>query len=106
MTGKNVNIILVHKGNSKQIINNYRPVSLLPICSKISEKLAFGSIYEFIDKNNFFNSNQSRFRPNNSCIYQLIATTRNIFSAFDANFSLEVRGIFLDLSKAFVLSLV
>ena len=36
--------------NSKQIVNNYRPVSLLSICSKIFEKLIFDSIYDFIDK--------------------------------------------------------
>ena len=32
---KKGNIIPVHKKNSKQIVDNYRPVSLLPICSKI-----------------------------------------------------------------------
>ena len=31
----------------------------------------------------------------------LIAVTHNIFSAFDANSSLEICGVFLDLSKAF-----
>ena len=36
---KKGNIIPVHKKNSKQILDNYRPVSLLPICSKIFEKL-------------------------------------------------------------------
>ena len=65
------------------------------------EKLICDSIYEFIDKNNFFISNQSGFRPNDSCMRQLIAITHNIFGAFDANPSLEVRSVFLDLSKAF-----
>ena len=41
------------------------------------------------------------FRPRDSCIHQLIAITHNIFTAFDANSSLEVRGIFLDLYKVF-----
>ena len=44
---------------------------------------------------------QSGFRPNDSCINQLISITHNIYRAFDANPSLEVRGVFLDLSKAF-----
>ena len=87
--------------NSKQIVDNYRPVSLLPICSIIFEKLIFDSIYEFLNKNNLFNNIQSGFRPDDSCIHQLIAITHNIFSAFDANPSLEVLGVFLDLSKAF-----
>ena len=76
-------------------------MSLLPICSKIFEKLISDSIYEFLNKNNLFNNNQPGFRPNDSCIHQLIAITYSIFSAFDTNPSLEVRGVFLDLSKAF-----
>ena len=45
---------------------------------------------------------QSGFRPNDSCINQLISITLNIYCAFDDNNpSLEVRGVFLDLSKAF-----
>ena len=52
-------------------------------------------------QNNLLNSFQSGYRPNDSCINQLISITHNICHAFDANPSLEVRGIFLDLSKAF-----
>ena len=66
---KKGSIIPVHNKDSKQILNNYRPVSLLPIYTKSFEKLIFDSIYEFIDKNNLFKSNQSEFRRNDSCIY-------------------------------------
>ena len=83
--------------NSEQLVNNYRPMSLLPICSKIFEKLMFDSIFSY----KLSNSCQSGFRPNGSCINQLISITHNIYRAFDANPSLEVRGVFLDLSKAF-----
>ena len=34
---KKGNIVPVHKKNDKQCLNNYRPISLLPICSKIFE---------------------------------------------------------------------
>ena len=50
---------------------------------------------------NLLNNCQSGFRPNDSCINQLVSITHNIYRAFDANPSLEVRGVFLDLSKAF-----
>ena len=53
------------------------------------------------DQNCLLKASQSGFRPGDSCIHQLIAITHNIFTAFDANPSLEVCGIFLDLSKAF-----
>ena len=84
--------------NSKHLVNNYRPVSLLPI---IFEKLIFDSVYSFMIHNKLLNSCQSGFRPNDSCINQLISITHNIYRAFDANPSLEVRGVFLVLSKAF-----
>ena len=74
---------------------------LLPICSKIFEKLIFDSIFSFLTHNKLLNNCQSGFRPNDSCINQLISITHNIYRAFDANPSLEVRSVFLDLSKAF-----
>ena len=74
--------------NSKQLVDNYRPVSLLPICSKILEKLLFDSIYEFLDKNSLLNSSQSEFRPHYSSIHQFIAITHVVNTAFDANPSL------------------
>ena len=44
---------------------------------------------------------QSGFRPSDSCVNQLIAITHEIFEAFDCHPSLEVRSVFLDISKAF-----
>ena len=98
---KKDNIISVHKKNFKEIVDNYGLVSILPMCSKIFKKLVFDSIFEFLNKNNFSNNNKWGFRPNDSCIHQLIVITHSIFSAFDVNPSLEVHDIFLDLSKAF-----
>ena len=82
------------------MITNYRPVSLLPICRKVFEKIIFNSLFIYLN-NNFLNSNQSGFRPGDSCVNQLISVTHDIYKAFDANPSLEVRGVFLDFSKAF-----
>ena len=46
-------------------------------------------------------STQSGFKPKVSCDDQLISITHSIISAFDTDPLLEVRGVFLDLSKAF-----
>ena len=54
-----------------------------------------------LNNNNLLNSNQSGFRPGDSCVHQLVSITHDIYKTFDANPSLEVRGVFLDLSKAF-----
>ena len=98
---KRSNIIPVHKKNDKQLVNNYRPISLLPIFGKIFEKIIFKKIYNLVLEENLLNSNQSGFRPSDLCINQLLAITREIFEAFDCNPSLEIRSVFLDISKAF-----
>ena len=98
---KRSNIIPVHKKGNKQIVDNYRPVSLFPIFGKILEKLLFNSIMDFLEENNLLNSNQSGFRSNDSCESQLLSIVHDIYSSFDCYPSLEVRGIFLDISKAF-----
>ena len=36
---KKANVVPVHQRNSKQLIENYRPISLLPVCGKILERL-------------------------------------------------------------------
>ena len=97
------NVVPVHKKVDKQLIliKNYRLVSLLPICGKLMKKLMFNSIFNFIDTRNMLSVHQSGFRPGDSCVHQLISIVHEIYSAFDANPSLEVRGVFLDISKAF-----
>ena len=47
------------------------------------------------------NPNQSSFCPSGSCINQLLAITHETFEAFDCTPPLEVRSVFLDISKAF-----
>ena len=59
------------------------------------------SIVLLVSWYSLLNSCQSGFRPNVSCINELISITHNIYPAFDANASLDVRRVFLNLSKAF-----
>ena len=80
---------------------HYRPISLLPCFGKIFEKIIFNTIYHFLLEENLLNPNQSGFRLADSCIKQLLAITHEIFEVFDYNPSLEVRSVFLDISKAF-----
>ena len=91
----------MHNKNDKQLVKNYRPISLLLIFGKISEKIIFNKIYHFLLEERLLNPNQSGFRQSDSCINQLLAITHEIFEAFDCNPTLEVRSVFLDISKAF-----
>ena len=82
-------------------INNYRPIFLLPIFGKIFEKIIFNRIYNFLLVEELLNPNQSGFRPSDSCVNQLLAITHEKFEAFDCDPPLEVRFVFLDISKVF-----
>ena len=96
---KKANVVPVHKKGDKQCLKNYRPVSLLPVCGKIFERLIFNEMFRFLIENNLISSNQSGFNPGDSCINQLLSITHEIYKPFDDGF--EVRGVFLDISKAF-----
>ena len=96
---KKVNIVPVHKKGDKQSLKNYRPVSLLPICDKILERLIFNEMFRFLIEDNLILSNQSDFKPGDSCINQLLSITHEIYKSFDDG--IEVRGVFLDILKAF-----
>ena len=98
---KKANIIPIHKKGDKMDIKNYRPISLLPICGKLFEKVIYNSLYKYYEFNKILNDNQSGSRSGDSCINQLINITHDVFQSFDSNPSLEVRGVFLDISKAF-----
>ena len=63
--------------------------------------MMFNRVYKFLLEERLLNPNQSGFRPSDSCINQLLAITHEIFEAFDCNPPLEVRSVFLDISKAF-----
>ena len=68
---------------------------------KYSKKNIFNRIYYFLLEEDLLNPNQSGFHPSDSCINQLLAITHEIFEAFDCNRPLEVRSVFLYISKAF-----
>ena len=45
---KKFNVVPVHKKGDKQVVENFRAVSLLPIFGKILERLVFNSLFEFL----------------------------------------------------------
>ena len=89
----------IHKKEDKQILKNYRPVSLLLICAKIFERIIYSRIFEYFIENNLITENQSAFKPRDSCINQLLSIKHDIYESLDDGF--EVKGVFLDISKVF-----
>ena len=74
---------------------NFNNVNILKIIKSLNV------LFKFLDDNNLLSSNQSGFRPSDSCEYQLLSIVHDIYASFDCCPSLEVRGVFLDISKAF-----
>ena len=98
---KRGNVVPIHKKGDKDAIKNYRPVSLLPIFSKLFERCIYDTLYIYFEENTLFSSCQSGFRKGDSCMSQFLSIAHDIFKGFEANPTLDTRGIFLDISKAF-----
>ena len=96
---KLANVTPIFKKGDKQLIGNYRPISLLPLCGKIFEKIIFNNLYKHLTTHHLITKNQSGFRPGDSTTNQLIYLVDEIHQAFDSKKSLEVRAVFLDISK-------
>ena len=98
---KKANVVQVHKKEDKNLSKNYRPITLLPIFSKIFERVIYNSIFNHFQSNKLFTSSQSGFPPGYSRIAQLLSIIHEIQTAFDNNPTADVRSVFLDISKAF-----
>ena len=98
---KKSNVVTIHKKESKNLIKNYRLFSLFPIFSKILERLIFNSMFNFFRQNNLFTKCQSGFIPGDSCVAQLLSITHEIYQSYDCNPTEDVKGLLLNISKAF-----
>ena len=96
---KKANIVPVHKKNDKDLLKSYRSFSLLPIFGKYFERIIYNNIFEYLTTNKLIPDNQSDFKLGDSCVNQLLSITHEIYRSLHNG--LEVRGVFLDISKAF-----
>ena len=76
-------------------------IDLLLIFRKIFERILFNSLFNYIQENNLLCEHQPEFRPNDSYVYKLFLTVHDIYASFDCSSPFDVRGIFLNMSKAF-----
>ena len=98
---KEANVTPVHKKKDKQTVSNYRPISLLPIFAKVFERIIYKNLYNFLTTNKLITKNQSGFTPGDSGTNQLLSLIHDVHVAFDDSSCLEVRSVYLDMSKAF-----
>jgi hypothetical protein len=93
------NVVPLHKKGKRDEADNYRPVSLTCIISKVLEHIIFSSIARHLENYQMLSPAQHGFRPGYSCETQLIAAFNDWAKTIDANSSTDV--VILDFSKAF-----
>ena len=92
-------VLPLFKSGDKCDIANYRPISLLPVISKIFEKLIHKRLVSFLDKHEVIYRKQFGFRKQHSTQHALHSAVTQVLHGLNSNES--VFGVYLDFSKAF-----
>ena len=89
----------IYKKGDKDELSNYRPISILPVLSKVLERLVCTRLTEHLENNEIITDSQHGFRRNRSTTSAVLTLTDHILQSFDnKQYTL---GIFLDFTKAF-----
>ena len=83
MTVKIARVSPAYKENNKSDPNNYRPISVLPIISKIVEKIVFSQLYFYLIENDLLEDSQHGFRPMHSTHTALLEATNDWYLNID-----------------------
>ena len=96
---KRAKVCALHKGGDRYHTDNYRPISLLPVISKVIERFVYLRLVSHMDENNITYVRQFGFRKRHSTTDAFMLAVGEVLSAFSENFNLL--SIFIDLKKAF-----
>ena len=89
----------IQKTKHSNVMTNYRPISVLPVLSKVLERVVYGQLMGYLSNNSLLSDCQSGFRPNYSTQDVLLHVTDSWRRAIDDGKFTAVA--FLDISKAF-----
>ena len=89
----------VYKKGDAQLMTNYRPISILPIISKVFEKIIYSRLYSFLSAKNIIYDKQFGFRKSHSTSHAINYSVNKILTEIENR--KHVIGIFIDFSKAF-----
>ena len=92
-------VVPTHKSGDEDNVSNYRPISLLPVMSKILEKIIAEQLSRYLEFNNLLSNAQHGFRPKLSTETALLKISDKIYNNMD-NKKISLL-LLLDLSKAF-----
>ena len=89
----------IYKDGSEDENSNYRPISVLPVISRLFEKLVYDQFYGFLNVNKLLFSQQSSFRLLHSVLTCLLKCTNDWYLNLENSEYTAVT--FIDLKKAF-----
>ena len=92
-------IVPIHKSGLVTAVDNYRPVSILPMFSKLFEKCMFVRLSDYLEKFSLLSESQFGFRKNRSTVNAVIEYTEYMYECL--NEKKQGLGIFVDMRKAF-----
>ena len=92
-------VVPLHKGKSRKIPENYRPISLLVTISKVLEKIIYQRVYDFLHHSGSIYQSQYGFRSNHSTDNAVTELIGEVLKNLENK--KHTLTIFLDLSKAF-----
>ena len=87
------------KERDHEVVNKNRPVSLLPVASKVWERVALNQLATYMNNNRRLTEHQSGNKKLHSCEILYVMTTDKVIEAMDSKKLTLV--VLLDLSKAF-----
>ena len=89
----------LHKKGKRNVVSNYRPVSLTSICGKTMERIIRDKMVTHLEKNNLLSKEQHGFRSGRSCATQLLEIMEIWTALLDKGIAVDC--IYLDFAKAF-----
>lgn len=92
-------VVAVHKKGDKTNLNNYRPISVLPVFSKVFETVLKNRMVNFFERNDVFDCKQFGFRKNRSTTMAIHELVNNILEGFENGLFTSATAV--DLTKAF-----
>ena len=90
----------IHKSDEKTVMdNNYRPISVLPVLSKVFERIVHHQLYTYLEENNLLSDCQFGFRRKSSTEHAVTYFSDLIKTSMDEG--KQTGAVFVDLRKAF-----
>ena len=95
---KTARVTPIFKYGKKDQKSNYRPISILPVVSKLFETIVFNQLYQFLNRISLLYKSQSGFRELFSTTSCLLVNVDDWYKGIDTGH--YIGSVFIDLKKA------